>query len=381
MSARRANIAQRRLAAQHLTRAPFSSAVDAVRAQGAVQAQDYGGAKWALGLRCPRETDASIDRALAKGAIVRTHVLRPTWHIVDPADIRWMLALTAPRVKRTMLAYDRQLGLDGDTFERSNAVLRRALKGGVQMTRAEIGGVLRASGLTSLDSMRIGHLLLGAELDRVVISGARRGKQLTYALFDERVPETPALDREEALVRLATLYFGTRGPATAGDFAWWSGLTAGDAREGIRLAGGALESENVDGLTYWSAADAPRVRGGAPSAHLLPNYDEYFIGHRDRGAIMERVRSTPGANVDTLAAHVIEVGGQIVGGWKRAVKRGAVTITMYPIVKLTADERALIRGAAERHAEFLDLEPDVQWQKSPARSTTARSPWIWGVLR
>ena len=377
VSARRADIARRRLAAQHLTRAPFASAVDAVRAQGAVQAQDFGGAKWALGLRCPRETDASIDRALADGSIVRTHVLRPTWHIVDPTDIRWMLALTAPRVKSTMLAYDRQLGLDADTFARSNAALRRALKGGVQMTRAEIGGVLRASGLTSLDSMRIGHLLLGAELDRVVISGARRGKQFTYALFEERVPETPALDREEALVRLATLYFGTRGPATAADFGWWSGLTAGDAREGIRMAGDALASDDIDGLTYWFAADAPRVRGGAPSAHLLPNYDEYFIGHRDRGAIMERARSTPGANVDMLTAHVIEVGGQVVGGWRRAPKREVVTIELYPIVKLTSDERDLVAIAADRHAEFLDLEADVRWKKSPARGAAAR-PWIWG---
>jgi hypothetical protein len=292
-----------------------------------------------------------------------------------------MLALTAPRVKRTMLTYDRQLGLDANTFERSNAALRRALSGGVQMTRAEIMEQLRTSGLSALDSMRVGHLLLGAELDGVVISGARRGKQFTYALFDERVPQTPPLDRDEAMVRLAMLYFGTRGPATAGDFGWWSGLTAGDAKEGIRLAGAALDSEEIDGRTYWFAANAPRARVGAPSVHLLPNYDEYFIGHRDRSAIMERARATPGANVDVLAAHVIEVGGQIVGGWKRTMKRGFVTIDLYPIVQLTREERGLVDTAAARHAAFLELEPDIRWKKSPARSASARSPWIWGVLR
>lgn len=381
MSVSRADIARRRLAAQHLTGAAFDSAVAVVRAQGAVQAQDYGGAAWALGLRCARVTEASIDRALADGSIVRTHVLRPTWHFVDAADIRWLLALTAPRVKRTMLTYDRQLGLDADTFKQSNAALRRALKGGVQLTRAEIAATLRMAGLTSLASMHIGHLLLGAELDGVVISGARRGKQFTYALFDERVAPAPRIERDEALARLAMLYFGMRGPATDVDFGWWSGLTVADARNGIRMAGGALDSDVMDGRTYWFAVDAPRPRGRVASAHLLPNYDEYFIGYRDRGAILERAKASAGANIDMLTAHVIEVGGQIVGGWKRRVRRGVVSIDMYPIVKLTRDERDLIAAAAARHAAFLGLELDVRWKKSPARGSTPRSPWIWGVLR
>jgi hypothetical protein len=328
-----------------------------------VQAQDYAAAKWALALRCPDATDSVVEQAIADGRIVRTHVLRPTWHFVDPADIRWMLHLTAPRVVARMAPYDRQLELDNDTFRRSNAAVARALRDGRQVTRKELGEVLKRERIRT-DMYRLGHLLMRAELDGIICSGARQGKEFTYALLEERVPPARSLDGDEALRELTRRYFSTRGPATPRDFAWWSGLAMGDAKRGVQMAGSELHHEEIDGTSYWftesaaPAADTPHI------AHLLPNYDEYFIGFRERSAIGQRVKASKTANTGALTAHVLEVDGQIVGGWKRTVKRTAVVITLYPIVRLSAAERDAVRVAAERHGEFLGLPVELTWEKT-----------------
>ena len=164
-----------------------------------LQSQDYAGAKWALAMRSRNATDATIERAFAEGSIVRTHVLRPTCHFVTPADIRWMLALTAPRVKAAMAYYDRKLELDDALFRRSNAAIVQALRDGKQLTRTEIGDVLRRAGINVTGSQRLGHLLLRPELEGIVCSGARRGKQFTYALLEGALPRAAALSRDEAL--------------------------------------------------------------------------------------------------------------------------------------------------------------------------------------
>ncbi len=350
----RMDIARRRLARQHLIHPTLSDPAEVVRVLGAVQAQDFGGAKWALGMRTRGSTDASIERAFAEGSIVRTHVLRPTWHFITPADIRWMLALTGPRVKATMASYDRKLELDDAFFRRSNAAIVRALRDGKQLTRAELGETLRQAGLDVGGSQRLGHILLRPELDAIICSGARRGKQFTYALLDERVPAAAARPRDEALLDLTTRYFATRGPATAHDFAWWSGLTVADARRGIEMAGVALEREVIDDTSYWSDPSARMSAWRSPKVFLLPNYDEFFIGHRDRSAIGTRLKSarlvTGG---DALISHVIAVDGQLVGGWRRNLTNDHVTIDVRLLTRLTSPERQALDRAARRHGEFL----------------------------
>ena len=377
----RMDIARRRLAAQHLTRAPFATVTALVHAQGAVQAQDFGAAKWALGLRCRGATDAAMDVALAEGTILRTHVLRPTWHFVLPADIRWMLRLTAPRIAATMAPYDRQLGLDAAVIRRSNAALARALAGGVQLTRASISTILARSRLP-VDTISLAHLLMRAELDEVVCSGPRTAKQFTYALFDERVPPSPELGRDESLAELTRRYFTARGPATPRDFAWWSGLTVADARRGIEAVGEALEASVIDGIAYWAPSAKPAVRQpSSPSAHLLPNYDEYFIGYRDRGAILERAHAARAMGSVALTAHVIEVDGQVVGGWRRTAKKGLVTVELHPVVRLSAAERDAVAIAAERYGAFLELPVAIDWKSMPAARVAPGSGWQRGVLR
>lgn len=349
------DIVHYRLYNQHLTETSFKNPDDVVKLLGAVQSQDYAGAKWALGQRMKGATDASIDKAFNEGKILRTHILRPTWHFVTPADIRWMLALTAPRVHAVNAYYYRQSELNKTIFRQSNAALVKALQGGKHLTRSELASILKKAGIAA-DGLRLGLLMMQAELDGVICSGPRRGKQFTYALLEERVPQVKALTRDEALAKLVKRYFTTRGPATLQDFVWWSGLTKADAQKGIETVKFQFVQEVIDGQTYWFAESAPPNKKSSPTAHLLPNYDEYFIGFKDRSAIGQVARK---ANIDknspALIAHIIVLDGQIVGGWKRIVKKDSAIIELNLITKLTKAENRAVAAAAERYGTFLEL--------------------------
>ena len=186
-------------------------------------------------------------------AILRTHLLRPTWHFITPADIRWVWSLTAPRVQAANTYMYRKLGLDNAAFRRSNDTLLRALQGGQHLTREELRDVLHATGVPAAGEFRMGYLMMRAELDGILCSRPRRGNQFTYALLDERVPPNAALNREEALASLAHRFFSSRGPASVQDFAKWSGVTATDAKKSLEAVKERLDSETADGKTYWFA--------------------------------------------------------------------------------------------------------------------------------
>ena len=254
-------IAHHRLRQQQLAAPRFPTPEEVVAWLGAVQAQDYLGAKWALGLRLPETTDAAIEQAFADGAILRTHVLRPTWHFVAPADIRWMQALTGGRVLAANGYMVRQHGLEEATFQRSNAALAGALTGGNFLTRNELGAALAAAGIHA-EGNRLAYLVMRAELDALICSGPRRGKQFTYALLEERVPPAPALTPEEALAELTRRYFTGHGPATLQDFSRWSGLTVADARQGVDLVGDALARRSK--ATAWLTGGPPLTRPQLP---------------------------------------------------------------------------------------------------------------------
>lgn len=348
------DIARRRLAAQHLTRPTLTDAAEVVRRLGAVQSQDYAGAKWAIAMRSRGVTDAGVERAFNEGRIIRTHVLRPTWHFVDPADVRWMLALTAPRIKGAMAYYDRKLELDDALFRRATAAIVGALRDGKHLTRTELARVLERARIDAR-GQRLGHIMLRPELDGVICSGPRRGKQFTYALLEERVPPARSRDRDEALLELSRRYFTTRGPATPNDFAWWSGLTVADAKRGLEMMGASVEREMIDGQAYWSVPSTMK-RWRAPTAHLLPNYDEFFIGHKDRSAIGVRLASSAlVTGGDALTAYVVAVDGQLVGGWKRTVAKGSVVVELRLLTKLTAAERRSLDAAVRGYGAFLGL--------------------------
>lgn len=350
----RTEIAHRRLLNQHIALTTLEKPADVVHWLAAVQAQDYAGAKWSLGLRLQRATDDDIEQAFTDGSILRTHVLRPTWHFVTPPDIRWMLALTAPRVHAVNSYYYRKFGLDKTIFRRSNAALAGALRGGNQLTREELGRVLERAGIATDGSLRLGYLMMRAELDGVVCSGARRGKQFTYALLDERVPQAKRLERDEALAELARRYFVSRGPATVQDFAKWSGLTITEARSALDAVKAHLRQEVVDGRLYWFSTSTPSAGAGFPAAHLLSIYDEYISGYKDRSAIVNARHGAKLMALGNALTSVLVLDGQIVGTWKRMFRKGAVVIAMNPFTRQTKAETRAVAVAAQRLGAFLD---------------------------
>ena len=176
--------------------------------------------------------------------------MRPTWHFVLPEDIRWMLELTAPRVKSLLKNYNRKLGLDDALFTRSNAVIVKALEGHSYLTRQELKAILADTGIET-DVQRLAHIITQAELDGLICSGPRRGKQFTYALLDERVEGSDRPDREQSLAKLAFRYFTSHGPAQLKDFSWWSGLAEKDARSALDMVKSGLNQATLDKKTYW----------------------------------------------------------------------------------------------------------------------------------
>ncbi len=286
--------------------------VDVVRWHGAVQAQDFPGALWAVAQRVVTEaTEADVLAAFDAGALIRTHVLRPTWHFVAPEDLRWMLALTAPRLQAGSAARYAAVGLDATTRAKATRTIARALEGGRHLTRHELAAALRRVRIDP-DGQRLMHLLFHAELEGLICSGPRVGKDLTYALLDERVAPAPPRDREDSLATLMTRYFASHGPATVRDAAWWSGLPLGAVREGIALAGDALERRVIGDTEHWAAAGAAvppapararaRATRVAPTLHLLPSYDEYTVAYRDRTALLHA--STSPSTVGAVGAAV-----------------------------------------------------------------------------
>lgn len=335
-----------RLANQHLDTPRLNDPAQLVAHLGAVQSQDYPAAKWGLGVRLRGVSDAQVEQAFAEGSILRTHVMRPTWHFVAPADIRWMLTLTADRVKQAMGTYTRSTGI-GDAFmARAEAVLVRALEGGRSLTRAELGAALREGGLEVANAWMLGQVTWRAEVDGVLVSGPPRGRQQTHALLEERVPPAPELSREEALAELTWRYFNSHGPALVADCSWWSGLTMSEVRRGLESNRARLRCEKVDDREYWFASNAAPP-GDAMAVHLLPNYDEFTVAYRHRDLFFDReVKRTGNPREDIPFADIILAGGHVVGNWQRRTME-----TRWWIEPSEALEREL-PAAVSRYASF-----------------------------
>jgi len=350
-----------RLYQQRLTGTPLARPEDVVAWLGAVQAQEYPGGKWALSMRTPHLTDAVIDAACNEGRILRTHIMRPTWHFVTPEDIRWLMALTAPRVLAASAHMYRKLELDETTLRQSNAVIVRALEQEHVLTRVELGARLEAVGI-SIEGLRLTFMMFRAELDALICSGPMRGKQFTYALLDERAPKGPELPRDEALAELARRYFSSHGPATLRDFAWWSGLTLGDAKSGVTRA--ALKCEEIDGQTYWFSEWLAPVGAAPQTAYLLPTYDEFLVGYADFD------KSRRGGEAETgrlVFDSTIMIAGRIVGSWRRILKSKSVSIELAPFRPLADSEQVAVLAAVDRYREFLGIAQPAEIRFVAAR--------------
>lgn len=346
------SITHRRLHSQGLSTAPFATAEEVLHSLIAMQAQEVAASKWAIGQRGRGLSEIEVDRAMADGRILRTHMLRPTWHYVLPADIRWIQELTAPRVRSVMASYDRKLGLDEALRTRSRDVIERALDHGHHLTRAELAEALRAKGLPAT-GQALAHLVMHAELDAVICSGAPRGRQQTYALVSERAPEARRLDRDEALAELALRYFTSRGPATVKDYRWWSSLTAADAARAIELTGHRLERRRIGDLTYWFApASAGPVRARR-AGHLLQAYDEYIVAYTESRHLIDRAEmGSRHVGIATSFQHAVVVDGQVIGRWRLQTRAKGITVEVRWLPSFDEGRMGDIESALLRYGRY-----------------------------
>jgi hypothetical protein len=349
------SIAYRRLRNQHLWGTKLPTPEGAVRSLAAMQSQEFGYARWSVAQRTNGADASAIDQAFAQGAILRIHVIRPTWHFVAAADIRWILEISAPRVHALSAYYFRQLGIDAELAARTNALFARSLEGGRQLTRKEMAAALQSAGINAT-GIRLGYLLIHAELDGVICSGALQGRQHTYALLADRVPKARKLDRDEALAELARRYFTTRGPATMKDYLVWSSLSATQGKEGLEMVKGQLEHEVVDGRTYWFAPPSTNARPKSPVIDLVQGFDEYVMSYSESRDVL--FGHAPGSSrpLDRTAFyHSILLDGRLIGHWRHVFEKRRVIIeTQFDRPFEPAEKRAL-EGAVERYGQFLQM--------------------------
>lgn len=330
-----------------------ATAVDAVDRLLAVQAENPSQSAWAVASRTSSPSRSEMGASLADGRLIRTHVLRPTWHYARAADVGWLLELTAPRVRRTTEA---QLhgphGLDRRALERATSAVVAVLQADPDRTRTEMAEGLRDRGV-DIDGQALMILLAHLELDRIVCSGRPRGDEHTYALFADRVPASRRLDRDEALGELAVRYFTGHGPATERDLAYWATLTVTDVRRGLALAGERLGSFDHDGRVFWHAPGDPPGRRGEPVAHLLQILDEMYRGYQDTRWTLDAAGIVP--RVREAAIGMALVDAQLVAGMKRTVTASRLTFALTPHRPLRPRERTELRRAADRYGTYLGL--------------------------
>jgi hypothetical protein len=349
-------ITRLRLSNQQLMGTKFDSPGELVAWMGAVQAQDFLDSKWAVGMRLNGATEAGVQQAYDAGEILRTHILRPTWHFVAPEDLGWMLPLSAPRVHQVNGTIYRQVKLEASDFARSQAAIARALEGGNYLTRTELAQVLEGVGIAA-KGQRLAYIVMHAELEGLICSGPRKGKQFTYMLLNERAPQMKALDRDWALLELTRRYFNSRGPATEYDFAAWSGLTVSDARIGVDMLGAELESTEWGGVRYWGPPADFSDEAAPLQVFFLPILDEMIIGYKDRSAILTPEKAA--SLWDEFAGGVILIDGQVEGNWKRRPAKKSMPVEVQFFRPLDRAERQAVALTAQRYSEFMEMPVDL----------------------
>jgi hypothetical protein len=353
------DVANTRLASQQIAGTELRTPKDVVGWMGAVQAQDFAMSRWAIGLRLPDSSEQIVETAIAKGEIIRTHLLRPTWHFVSAEDIYWMLELSSARVKASFTSRHQELGLNETIIAKSNAIIARALQGGKNLAREELISELNHA-LIATDGNRASHLFARAELDGILCSGATLNGKQTYALLAERVPKTNSLTREEALSRLANKYFTSHCPATIQDFAWWSGLPAGAAKLALEMVKADFISETIDSQTYWFRQPFSRPQSGKDSVYLLPAFDEFIISYTDRRATLPSENYTQAVIANGMFKPVIILNGQVAGIWKRTIKKEKVVVDVDFFNQPDKTILDLVEEAAIRYGHFLEKKAEIK---------------------
>lgn len=354
-------ISAMRLLNQQLASSVFQTPKELVAWMGAMQAQDYTQAKWAIGIRMPHMTESQIESAFNQGEILRTHLMRPTWHFVSADDIYWMLQLTAPQIRSVLNSRHRELGITELLVNNSYLVIEDTINAreDQSLTREELLDALAQAGIPT-DLQRASHIMLRAEIDGILCSGPIKGKKQTYALLSNRVPVKKTLTQEEALARLAKSYFSSHGPATLPDFLWWSGLGAADGRKALESIKNDLVSVKIAADTYWYPGSDITPSKLSDSAYLLPAFDEFLISYKNRSASITTEDHKRAISSNGIFRPVILINGQITGLWKKTVKKEYILIETEYFRPHSKAEEQLITKAAESFGDYMEKKAKIR---------------------
>lgn len=329
----------------------FTSVKTLVAHMGAMQAQDEGMWRWAVGIRLEDPSLEKVEKALDKGEIFRTHVLRPTWHLVAAQDIHWMLELTAPHIKKLAAGRHRELELTPSVLTKTRKIIEKLLAQKKYATRSELDAAFTKAGIATTNN-RLSHILFAAELESLIASGPSHKGKHTYALLEERVKQKKLLHRDEALAELALRYFTSHGPATLADFSWWSGLNLGDARKGLESIQHTLEEIKINEQVYWMKSQA-KPGSKKNQVFFLPAFDEYLISYKDRSAVLEQQHNAKALSANGISYPLILVNGLVAGTWKRSFVKNEIKMeTKYFSQPAPALQPALKKAAAA-YAAFM----------------------------
>ena len=340
-----------RLHSQQLINPVFNNPKDLVSWMGGIQAQDYTMSKWAIGIRLKAGNLQTVNEALAKGDILRIHVMRPTWHYVAAKDAGWMVQISGPRIKAAWTSFARHNGiaLDGSFFAQARKILEKVLPG-KSLDRVELADYFTRNGLEVTDHI-LRYVLCCAEADGLVCSGPARGRTHTYMLMEERVKNASACPREEALFGLARLYFQSHSPASLEDFTWWSGLPISEARRAVSSLGAELTREFFGGRELFVLSSCPAGEEPSGVVHLLPPFDEFLISYKDRSDALDPKHQPKAFNRFGTFYPVILADGKIVGNWQNNGKSAPAETSFF--VRRHGVDKVALAAAQKRYLDFL----------------------------
>jgi hypothetical protein len=349
-----------RLANQQISRVRYGEPADVVASLGAMQAQDYLAALWAIGLRLPEHTEPEVERAIVERKIVRTWPMRGTLHFVKAEDVRWMTELLAPRIIAGSVRRFQQLELDSSVFARSRQLFVDALAGNRQLARKAMIELLESAGISTA-GQRGNHILWRLAQEGVLCFAGRAAKQPTFALLEDWAPQARSRDRSSALAELAMRYFAGHGPATLQDFVWWSGLKVSDASAGLDTVRSRLTQEKLGSAVYWRLRNFSTPSDTERAAYLLPGFDEFVLGYKDRSALVDHQRDARLASSNGIFWPTVVIDGRVVGTWKRLLKKKELVVTARPFASFNKADKNAFAIAAERYGLFLGRRVELKW--------------------
>jgi hypothetical protein len=339
------------MSSQQLANPQFEKPKDIVSWMGAIQAQNYNMSKWAIGIRLKSATICDVETALKKGEILRTHIMRPTWHLVAAEDIRWMLELCREKIKAASASRDKYLEITENLFSKTNTLIVKMLEGNNHLTRREIADNLNKSGIKT-DTSRMIHFMYRAEAEGIVCSGIDKERQQTYSLIDERVKQTKKLNKDEALSKLATKYFKSHSPASLQDFSWWSGLSIVDSKQAINLISAELLKENFSSSVLYIHKSCDIKSRLLDCVCFLPAFDEYIISYKNRDSVIDVMHQPKAYTKNGIFRSIIMYNGVITGTWCESVKNGKIEIKTSLFDKSQEIDRELFKKAEEKYLAF-----------------------------